>query len=71
MQLFKNEAVRDTAFSTHDLSFGSPLFAPRYARRAGQRAFALSTSTVLGVDEFDRDYLEPTPEAYRTVREAA
>ena len=67
MPLFKNEAVRDTAFSTLDLDFGSPLFAPRYARRA----FALSTSTLAMGDEFDRDYLQPTPEAYRSVREAA
>lgn len=71
MPLFQNEAVRDTAFSTLDLDFGSPLFAPRYARRDDRRAFALSTSTLAMGDEFDRDYLQPTPEAYRSAREAA
>lgn len=68
MQLFKSEVPRETAFPDHELSFDTPLAAPRYARREQGRAFALSTSTLLGTDEFDRDYLEQMPEVYRTLR---
>jgi len=66
MHLFKNETVRDTPFSSHDFSFDDPLFAPRYARR--DRTFAPSTTTLLGSDEFDRDYLGQMPEVYRIGR---
>lgn len=66
MHLFKNEVVRDDPYSDHDLTFDTPLFAPRYARR--DRTFALSTSTMPGADEFDRDYLEQVPEVYRIAR---
>ncbi|GAA5080832.1 hypothetical protein [Lysobacter panacisoli] len=66
MQLFKNEVVRDNPFPNHDLSFDTPLFPPRYARR--ERTSALSTSTLLGSDEFDRDYLGQMPDVYRIER---
>lgn len=66
MHLFKNEVVRDTSFPSHDLSFDTPSFAPRHLRR--DRAAALSNPTLLGSDEFDRDYLGQMPEVYRIAR---
>ncbi|UNK48227.1 hypothetical protein MNR01_10615 [Lysobacter sp. S4-A87] len=51
MQLFKNESLRDTGPTDHELAFGAPLFAQRYARRANPpRAFALSSAGLHGDD---------------------
>lgn len=51
MQLFKNESLRDTGPTDHELTFGTPLFGQRYARHPNQRrAFALSSAGLHGDD---------------------